>query len=545
MLVQAVHQPRHRADPQRARAPAFSATPHAIVAASSAASSVYTIIPLSAPRIRSCTSASAASRRARAQERDEQRRRQRDDILVRRAAARASSPSLVVVAVGRWRRSASTPGGAGDAAAAWRASRATCCPPLAPAAHERSRARRRARRATRRAARTRSSRARHQKRCLERRWPSLCACTARRCLRTHEHTSEADGDGARARDPTGFTGDRLAGRRAAAAARRALAARTSRLLRGRARARARRWPAPPPNEASLVALYTMLTAHKRGLARRRCYARGSRVAQARRHRAHLPLPRRRGHGRARARADRRRRRPRAVGQRDDDVRGARVRELLLDCARRAALEWMANWDLDESPAFGPPLLGDAPRAARRVGAPAEDKPALRGGGGGARADERAGDHARELWRQRRRAAAGGAVARTRRTPSGSTTRRAKLVWRLDEHGTGGANATHIHNYFMYSTHHIFARYGDTVRNMDGLNASAREDQRKWEATRWETTPHDQGVIITAMDACEPDIDVRRRRLGGGARSRKSGCCRCASTTTPRARRRSAARRRGG
>ena len=80
----------------------------------------------------------------------------------------------------------------------------------------------------------------------------------------------------------------------------------------------------------------------------------------------------------------------------------------------------------------------------------------------------------------------------------------KLVWRLDEHGTGGANATHIHNYFMYSTHHIFARYGDTVRNMDGSNASAREDQRKWEATRWEPTPHDQGVIITAMDACEPD-----------------------------------------
>ena len=45
-----------------ATAPAFSATPHAIVAASSAASSVYTIIPLSAPRIPLVPSASAASR---------------------------------------------------------------------------------------------------------------------------------------------------------------------------------------------------------------------------------------------------------------------------------------------------------------------------------------------------------------------------------------------------------------------------------------------------------------------------------------------------
>ena len=95
----------------------------------------------------------------------------------------------------------------------------------------------------------------------------------------------------------------------------------------------------------------------------------------------------------------------------------------------------------------------------------------------------------------------------------------KLVWRLDEHGTGGANATHIHNYFMYSTHHIFARYGDTVRNMDGSNASAREDQRKWEATRWSTNPHDQGGDHHRDGCVRARHDVRRRRLGGGARRR--------------------------
>ena len=188
------------------------------------------------------------------------------------------------------------------------------------------------------------------------------------------------------------------------------------------------------------------------------------------------------------------------------ARTPNLKEVLLDCARRArgdGFVWMANWDLDESPAFAAAARRRA-AAARRVGAPAE-LPGAAGGGGGARADERAGDHARELWRQRPRAAAGGAVgvqAHTERL--NDVNGPGKLVWRLDEHGTGGANATHIHNYFMYSTHHIFARYGDTVRNMDGSNASAREDQRKWEATRWETTSARPGVIITAMDACEPD-----------------------------------------
>ena len=189
------------------------------------------------------------------------------------------------------------------------------------------------------------------------------------------------------------------------------------------------------------------------------------------------------------------------------ARTPNLKEVLLDCARRAKGEgfvWMANWDLDESPAFGPPLLGDAPpllaASARPPSFPALLAAAAARGptnalvitrvsfGDSGHVQPPAGQLESEAYTERLNDVNG---------PG-------KLVWRLDEHGTGGANATHIHNYFMYSTHHIFARYGDTVRNMDGSNASAREDQRKWEATRWSTNPHDQGVIITAMDACEPD-----------------------------------------